>query len=143
MRYFLMVILIVGGCQPKRGPETPDTKPGFTPVVPGSVIPKGYVPVLDRTLDAKDLADLRIFLEGASTANGRLPGKEVLPEIAKASPNLGKSIEAGTCIINWGGSREGVWAYDKSALQSGGMVLLNDGVQRMTAAALKQRLEGQ
>lgn len=129
---------------------TPDKNPppaakkdadGTTGTVGGAV--QAVRGAVRRTVEANDLANLRIYIENASigSSDGQMPTKdEILRDIAREMPKLVEAIKEGTLVLTGIKRREGVWAYEKSALDADGMVLTNNGVERMTSAQLKALL---
>jgi len=97
-----------------------------------------------RTASANDLANLRIYIESASLASGNMPTRDqILADIARDLPKVVGAVKDGTMIITGISQREGVWAYEEATLSKGGMVLTNNGVERMTPQELQAKLQQQ
>lgn len=94
-----------------------------------------------RAATMNDMAQLRVFIESASLASGRMPTvQETYQALKQEAPNLAKLIDEQVIVLNPARTREEIWAYEASALTDGGVVLSGSGVERMDAATLKQRL---
>jgi hypothetical protein len=94
-------------------------------------------------LTQNDMKLLQTFLEYASGVSGKLPEKAATLaalKMDKGTVNLVKAIEDGSLVLTGPVNREGVWAYEKNAAESGGFVLSNNGVEKLDAAAAKKRL---
>ena len=101
-----------------------------------------------RSVSQAELHDLHLFLENAAAATGQLPPREQTLTMLKrpdGNRKLVEMIEAGDIVLNSPRSREGVWAYDKAALSApnGGMILTNNGVQRVNSPQELRQLLGQ
>jgi hypothetical protein len=96
-----------------------------------------------RTVTLNEMKNLQLYIETASGASGEMPTIEQIKKDV-ASPmgdrKLAAMIEDGSIVLTGIRSREGIWAYEKEALTSGGMVVKADGVDKMTAQQLKQAL---
>src|SRR5207247_8497602 len=99
-------------------------------------------PVLDRALTANDLNTLKQFMENFRATSGKYPAN--MNELKQAFGNEGRKlmqlIEDGVLVMTWNTGDQGVLAYDKRALESDGMVLTTNGVQRMGANDLNRLL---
>jgi len=96
-----------------------------------------------RAVTANDLKSIQIFMEAASAESGKLPDAATTLaalQMDKGSANLVKLVTDGVIVLTGTGSREEVWAYEKSALEKGGLMLSSNGIDRVTAADLKKRL---
>jgi len=96
-----------------------------------------------RALTANDLKSIQIFMEAASAESGKLPDAATTRaalKMDKGSAHLVKLVAEGVIVLTGTTSREDVWAYEKSALEKGGMMLSSNGIDRVTAADLKKRL---
>jgi hypothetical protein len=95
-----------------------------------------------RTVTANDLQQIRTFIENASLASGRMPTpQQTLAALKQEAPKIAELVDDGTIVLHNAKTRESVWAYEKKAYDQGGMVLTNQGVERMDAATLRQRLQ--
>jgi hypothetical protein len=129
--------------------------PAVPAQVPKAAVPKVPEPVgavegvrgaVQRVVTQNDLKNLQVFIEYASLSSGRMPDKAAIMESLKATPDaaaLVMVIEGGTLVLTGINQREGVWAYEKDAPARGGVVLSNNGIERLTAEELNQRLQGQ
>lgn len=99
-----------------------------------------------RTVDQNDLHNIKIYIENASLASGRMPSKKEIIEALKSDPGaakIAKMIDDGDIVIPEIKQREGVWAYPKNVLTEGGMVLTNEGVVRISNVELQEKLKAQ
>lgn len=143
---------------PKRGQQAPQGNGAnpfvFNPIAPdaqqavggGGGAAQSVRKAVARTVDAKDLQDLNLFIQSYSLENDRMPDAATILAVLKKEPGmarLAKDIEEGFVVLTNIRQREGVWAYDKSVLTGGGMVLTNQGVERLTAQELQARLKQQ
>jgi hypothetical protein len=88
-----------------------------------------------------DLQQIRVYIEDASLASGRMPSvQETYQSLKQAAPKIAKLIDEKVITLNPARTREDVWAYETAALQNGGMVRTSQGVERMDAPTLKQKL---
>ncbi len=158
MRIFVMAICVavsLAGCKKKVTPVTPapSSSAPATVVAPG---PGGGVVVnagggggavqavrgaVRRTVTINDLQQIRIFIDNASLASGRMPSTQMTYSALKQeAPNIATLIDDGVLTLNDATTREQVWAYETDALKQGGQVLTGSGVERMDAESLAQRL---
>jgi hypothetical protein len=145
MRKVLVIALLfalmfaVAGCKKRQAAAK-----GSTTQAPGGGglgVVQQVKGAVQRTVTAKELDDLRIYIDTASLASGRMPNKEtILKEVKTADRKLGQLIEDGAIVLTGATQREGVWAYEKDAPERGGMVLTSTGVERLSADELNQRL---
>jgi hypothetical protein len=99
-----------------------------------------------RTVDANDLKNIQIFIENASGATGQMPDRNTIMAALKSEPGaakVAKMIEEGDIILTGIRQREGVWAYPKDVLTNGGMIVTNQGVERVSNVELQNRLKMQ
>jgi len=118
---------------------------GSTTVQPGSGgVVQNVRNAVRRTVSLNEFNNLKLFIETASVASGEMPPPALIVEsIGRDLPNLTAAIQEGSVVLTGIRQREGVWAYEKAALENNGVVLSNNGVERMNAAQLKQMLMGQ
>jgi hypothetical protein len=123
---------------PKLDPyNAPGGSGGATQAVRGAVA---------RAVTGNDLKNLHLFIESASGASGQMPSKQTIIDSLKASPdakNLVALIEDGSIVLTGIRQREGIWAYEKLAIERGGNVISNNGVERMAPNELKDKLKAQ
>jgi len=94
-----------------------------------------------RTVTMNDLQQIRIFIDNASLASGRMPSTQMTyAALKQESPSIATLIDEGVLTLNNATTREQVWAYETDALKQGGQVLTGSGVERMDAETLAQRL---
>lgn len=99
--------------------------------------------VVARVITQNDLRNLEIFMQTASAVSGALPDKATIMaalKMEKGAEPLVKAIENGTLVLTGATERESVWAYEKSALEKGGLILSNNGIEKLSAADVKKRL---
>src|SRR2546421_241145 len=102
------------------------------------------VPVLNRTLTQNDLNQLLNYMNQYHAAHGKYP--KSLAEMAELSverdaPHIAKAIQSGEFVL--AGGAGGVLAYEKATLDDRGSVIATSGVQTMTAAELREKLQSQ
>ena len=94
-----------------------------------------------RIVTINDLNSIRLFIDSASLASGQMPSvQETYQALQKEAPHIAKLVDEKVLTLHPASSREDVWAYETAALQTGGQVLTSQGVERMDAATLRQRL---
>src|SRR5205085_12137155 len=94
-----------------------------------------------RAVTQNDLKNIQIYIENASGASGRMPSpQETLAALQKEDPKTAQLVTEGAIVLHNARTREDVWAYEKKAATEGGLVLTSQGIERMDAAALRQRL---
>ena len=94
-----------------------------------------------RTVTQNDLTQIRTFIEYASGSTGQMPAyNDTYAAIKKEAPAIAKKIDDGWIVLNNARSREEIWAYEADAVNNGGWVCSSNGVERMDAQTLKQRL---
>jgi hypothetical protein len=137
--------LLIIGCN--KGPKEPEAKPQKVNVYDvgngsgGTVQSVRAAPA--RTVKQNDMHNLHIFIENASSATGQMPDGNAIRQALQSDREMGNIlalIDDGSIVLTGINQREGVWAYEKLALTEGGIVLTNNGVERLTAAELKARL---
>lgn len=161
----LMTVALVG-CGKKTAKSTqPDsTPPPAAAGGSGGIVPAGGVGVVvnpqaalgggggggaaqavqkaaKRAATNNELHQIHIFIESASGASGQMPPpQETYAAIQKEAPKIAEAIKEGVIVLTGTRSRESVWAYEAIALEQGGQVLTNNGIERMDADTLKRRL---
>jgi hypothetical protein len=94
-----------------------------------------------RAVTMNDLNQIRIYIENASLASGRMPTvQETYQALQQEAPTIAALIDDRTITLHPARTREEVWAYETAALQNGGLMLTSQGVERVDAQTLRQRL---
>ncbi|VTR97210.1 hypothetical protein [Tuwongella immobilis] len=140
---------VMGGNPPPQQQPTPpqpmNPNPGIGAAQGGSGgAAQAVRGAVRRTVSANDLANLRIYIESASLASGSMPGpQQILADVSRDLPGVVKAVQEGSLVLTGIRQREGVWAYEAAALSqaNGGMVLTNNGVERMSPQQLQQALQ--
>lgn len=129
MRRVLLAGLVLAGGGPLRGDDARPVAPAPRPVRP-----------LPDVVTARDLEDVRIFLDAAS-AGGRMPHPDLTRTalLAAGSPAW-RLVERKALVLTGATDRESVWAYEAAAPARGGLVAGPNGVETLTAAELARRL---
>ncbi len=99
-----------------------------------------------RTVNMAQMHDLQLFIDNASLAGGQMPSKEeITAALQKESPKTYELVKNGSIVLTGTRSRENIWAYTFEPQSAGGehLVLSSSGIERVPAAALKQRLQQQ
>lgn len=130
-----------GGFVPPPPPGiggAPQPQPNLPPLVPGGNTPIGAA---KRAVALADMRDLQVFIHDASLASGKMPtpGDIYNALIAARSP-CAEHVKAGSIILTGAKERESIWAYETAALTGAGLVVSQNGVEKLTAAELRQRL---
>jgi hypothetical protein len=154
----LLACLAASGCKKKAAPVAAAAPAADNQgvVAPGGVVAEqpmvaggggggGAVQAVrgavQRVVTQAELKSIQLFIDTASAASGRMPSTaETLAAIRQSDAKLAGLIDDGTIVLHPATVREAVWAYEAKALSAGGLVLTNSGVERMDAAALRQRL---
>ncbi len=132
------------------GGGTPGTVPG---VPPGGFPPGGLPPgagttpppagsgTARRPVTEADMKEVWIYMENASAVSGRLPSPaEVLAALRATQAPSAALVADGSIVLTGAARRESVWAYERQALQTGGLIAGPQGVERVSAAELRRRL---
>lgn len=99
---------------------------------------------VQRAVTMHEMNNLRLFIDNASVASGRMPSREEIFASAKqGDPKLAQFLQDGSIILTGATTREGVWAYEKDAPTRGGLVVTASGVERLSPDELRQRMGGQ
>jgi hypothetical protein len=94
-----------------------------------------------RAATNNELHQIHLFIESASAASGQMPSpQETLAALQREAPKIAEAIKEGVIVLTPARSREEIWAYEAIALEQGGQVLTNTGIERMDADTLKRRL---
>lgn len=147
-----------GGVQPMPVPAKPAAV-GIAalpaPVAPAAMAPAApaaNVPALApagntprgaaaRVVAMADLRDLQIFIDTASGATGKMPtSAEVMAALIEAKSPAAALVKDGAIVLTGAKQREGVWAFEARAYLNGGLVVTQNGVERVTAEELKRLL---
>ena len=139
----IVVMVSIVGCRPRPGGPTPggNDPSGGDPVL-GAV--QGVRAAAKRAVTQAEMHDLHLFIETASLASDRMPAKEfILETMKKENRKLSEMLQDGSIVLTGIQKREGVWAYEKDAPTKGGFILSQNGVERLSAEEVKQRLAGQ
>lgn len=126
--------------QPAAGAMPVQPVPGANPpaLAPAGNTPRGAAA---RVVAMADMRDLQIFIDNASGATGRMPsGAEIMAALIEAKSPVAGLVKDGAVILTGAKQRESVWAYESRAYLSGGLVVSQNGVERLTAEELKARL---
>jgi hypothetical protein len=136
----------LAGChrgQKANAPEPPNEKPGGSPSdnLTGAqrVQQSKILAAPGRAVWLNDLDELRKFITQYHAENGRYPTKlDDLPDLSRDLPRIAQAIRDGDLIL--AGGKGGVLAYERDAETVGGRVMTTSGIQKMTAADLRQAL---
>ncbi len=99
---------------------------------------------VQRTVTLHDMDQIRLFIDTASLDSGQMPtAQQTAAALQKAAPKIFALVQEGVIVLTGARTREGVWAYTQQPQTTGGehLVLTSSGIERMTAAALQQRLQ--
>jgi hypothetical protein len=99
-----------------------------------------------RTVNLIQLDQLRLFIETASGASGRMPtAQEITAAVQKEAPQIAKLVRDKAIILTGTRSRENIWAYTADPQDAAGqhLVVTSSSIERMPAADLRQRLQQQ
>ena len=138
-------LLLLAGC--KRGAKdsgptrddgkAPQREPGGLPPPAGNT-PRGAAM---RAVAAADMRDLQVFIDTAALASGRMPsGADIYAALVDARSPAAALVKDGAIVLTGARERESVWAFEANAYLSGGLVVSQNGVERLTAGELKKRL---
>jgi hypothetical protein len=134
-----LLCAVLAGCGKPSGKPAPSGAEHGAPTVGGAA--QAVRGAVNRTVTLNELNNLRLFIDTASNASGKMPTKDQIMQAAKEDPKLHEMLTAGAIVLTGTTQREGVWAYVAEAMTSGGYAVLNTGVEKLTAAELKQRLK--
>ena len=97
-----------------------------------------------RTVTLNEMNNLKLFLNEASLATGTMPDRQTIYDsVLRADPKLAELIRDQVIILTGIPQREGVWAYEVSALQTQGKVLTHNGIETWNAQQLRNALMNQ
>ena len=137
-------LAVIGGRVTRSTPD--DLQPYFAampkqaapsqPVQPPVVQP----PAQTAAVSKKDMEDIHLFIETASSASGKMPdGTTVYNALVQSKSPAAELIRTQAIYLLQPKVRESVWAAEAKAYTQGGMVVTNNGVETVTAAELKKR----
>ncbi|WP_157369432.1 hypothetical protein [Zavarzinella formosa] len=86
----------------------------------------------DRTVTLNELNNLKLFMYNAYSANGQVPDSRTTFDLLKEDQKLYNLVKDGLVVLVSNPTPEGVWAYVKEAPTTGGFVVTQQGVERMT-----------
>jgi hypothetical protein len=96
---------------------------------------------VSRTEIRTALQDIRLTIENASLASGRMPTpQDTLAMVRQAAPKYAKLIDDGDIVLHNARTREDVWAYEGKPQGQMALVLTSQGIEDMDLATLRQRL---
>ena len=131
----LVVSLFAVGCMRNASVSVAvDPKENLT----GAQRVQAAVPALRRAVTLNDLDQLRTWI-ATDFADGKYPkALAELRGLQQQAPNLYKLVNDGDIVL--AGGAGGVIAYEKAALDNGGLVATTSSIGRMEAADLKKAL---
>ncbi|MBM3979943.1 MAG: hypothetical protein FJ304_06605 [Planctomycetes bacterium] len=132
------------GSLPPPGPGMGVLQPQPNPNPNPPPLPGGNTPVgaARKAVALADMRDLQIFIHDASLASGKMPTPgDIYNALVAARSPCAEHVKAGSIILTGAKERESVWAYETAALTGVGLVVSQNGVEKLTAAELKQRLK--
>jgi len=89
----------------------------------------------------KDMEDIRIFIDGFSLGQGRMPTQqETRAALQMSGTPTFALVQRGAITLTGARTREGVWAYETAAASGGGLIVGANGTETVTAAELRRRL---
>jgi hypothetical protein len=109
------------------------------PAVPPS---KSSTPKTLKPVTEADMKEVWIFIENASGASGgKMPQAAlVYAALVKAEAKAAELVKDGSIFLTGAAVRESVWAFEWKALERGGWVASQNGVENLNADELKRRL---
>jgi hypothetical protein len=144
-----LVVLVValalgmsGGCKKKKDDEG-QYSGGGNPTVYGAE--QAVRKSVERTVTAAELHDLHLFINTVKGASGQMPTSQQTWEALNrpdGNRKLVQLIQEGLVILVPSPQEEGLWAYDKNVKTTNGMVLTNNGVERVNANEFSTRFPG-
>ena len=99
-----------------------------------------------RAVSENDLNNIRLYMENASAASGRLPpAEEVTAAIQREAPAIYKLIQEKAIILTGTRSRENIWAYTAEPQNASGqhVVIAAGNIELKDGQVLRQRLQMQ
>jgi len=128
---------------PAGGPPQPAGGPAQAPKQPAPPGRGAQAPAAPGTfavVGKKDMEDIRTFIDTASI-NGQMPSPDLVKAALMQSESPASALVQQKAIILTGAkARESVWAYEAAAVQRGGLIVTQNGVETVTADDLKRRL---
>jgi hypothetical protein len=112
------------------------------PIAPPAAPPsKSSTPKAVKPVTEADMKEVWIFIENASGASGKMPQPAlVYAALVKAEAKAAELVKDGSIFLTGAAMRESVWAFEWKALERGGWVASQNGVENLTADELKRRL---
>jgi hypothetical protein len=120
---------------------------GVAPVAPNPEPPKPPTTTTTTpkysTVTEADMKEVWVFVENFSGANGgKMPSQLLIYQALLAADSKAVPlVKDGSIYLTGTTTRESIWAYETKAILSGGLVCSQNGVETLTAAELKKRLE--
>lgn len=125
---------------PKAAPPMPEPMGSLDPR-PAPKSAPAPAPAPNVTVTKQDMEDIRIYIDNASGASGKMPSvQEVYAALTQTGSPAKALIDKRAIYLTGAKTREQIWAVEAAALQRGGLVCGAGGVETMTAAQIKQRL---
>lgn len=135
-----LAIAMSGGCKKKKDSDEGQYSGGGNPTGYGAQ--QAVRGAVERTVTQAEMHDLHLFMNTAKGASGRVPtSQETWEALNKPDGNrkLVQLIQDGLIILVPSPQEEGLWAYDKNASTTGGIILTHSGVERVTAQDFNTR----
>lgn len=118
--------------------------PAVGPGKPPPATPAITTPVAaGKPVAEADMKEIWVYIDTRSGASGQMPSAlETLRALTAAGSKAAPLVNDGSIVLTGGRARESLWAYEKNALTQGGLIVSQNGVERVTAADLASRLNG-
>lgn len=114
---------------------------GVLQAQPAAPPSKSSTPKAGKPVTEADMKEVWIFIENASGASGRMPQPAlVYAALVKAEAKAAELVKDGSIFLTGAAVRESVWAFEWKALERGGWVASQNGVENLSADELKRRL---
>ena len=134
----VLFVAFSGGC--KKAAPKPSDKQLEPPVVGGPRVPAPPANIGPQ-VTAKDMEDVRLYIDTASGASGGMPSPQMVAEaLTQSGSPVADMVKNGAIVIPPARTRDEVWAYEAKGLEQGGFIVGSNGVEQVTAAEMKRRL---
>lgn len=128
----------VAALPPQAAPAAMAPATNVPALAPAGNTPRGAAA---RVVAMADMRDLQIFIDNASGATGKMPtSAEIMTALIEAKSPAAALVKDGAIVLTGAKQREGVWAFEARAYLNGGLVVTQNGVERVTAEELKRLL---
>src|SRR5262245_30106955 len=91
----------------------------------------------DPKVTQADMKEVHLFIDNFSLASGSMPDvRTTYAALVEAKAAAAALVKSGAIVLTGSRTRESIWAYEKAALDKGGLAASQNGVETLTADEL-------